>query len=1078
MQKLIEVGARTDCRDFNGRTLLHEAIKVGDMNTLQVLLDRGESCKDDYAGNSLHHELARISGKTSFHKSKNVELPHGRELVSLGLNPDQENNSGCTPLHIVSALTPDSPARMDHMQPIDIWLQVCKKVNAANHHGVTPLHLASTSSQYNANGLIKAGADVHAATSDGLTPLHVAARCRQSNIVGILLEHLETANEKKTLVNAKDNSGCTALHYACMSGRHETAIMLIDAGADVNEHDKYGVTPLAACAEFEEEQELWERHGSRGFWCNVVIPPVLGFAPKEPRYRPWIRSRRDGQRFSAPEQDTARLEEIIDLLIAKGADLYAKGEFGQSLLDSAIGKNADKGHDYTAACFTRLQDSVSENATKSAKPSFSQLWAKKRNAAAESALEESQALESCKTDGYYFQHWLDIRQFHLVEHMVKAGMRLSHGQFHHLARWGYARLLTSIGNLEAELRLENSESSKQWESYRDGSVSDPNEESTPILIAACERELPNMEVVKILVEQHEVNIDARSNVRVYRDGYHMVLGGSALHHLACGTQWWHVAQALPYLLNVGADPETRNEDGCTPLHVAIDASSHKTGCFHTRAAQILVEHGADVNAIDDDGRSCLAKAGGDCDLIRLLIRHGARVTASAIFATIDNRNCDALKALLSQDADPNQRRPKLKADENEECRLSDRERRQRATWDDGMDDHEWYPLHYAALHFKDGGCNSVKDANSKQHRQLSIDLVRILLAHGADPYRTFNRRIVDSDLPCQREEELEECTVVHEVIESAGVVQPFLELQDLEVDRRNADGRTLFLAACGCRRGPDANRNAVSDLQESDDSRPPSFAMTLLARGADICATDRKGWNALHVMLGPDTPYSKRNETIKMVINRAPQLINDKNQKGETPFHHALQLDSSNSIVEQLLEAGADPQLPDSNGNNALFYLSTEVASAHERAKDLFQRFLALGLSINSRNKLGETPLFWFFKACPHGTKRMFNADLNAEETYKTLLPMYTAAGASVFDRDTAGQTLLHIVATKRYNERFSHFQGDQAGRVAELFKYLMELGLDPMAEDGQQRTSLDVAAACGNERVLKLFERSGRQKQ
>jgi hypothetical protein len=38
--------------------------------------------------------------------------------------------------------------------------------------------------------------------------------------------------------------------------------------------------------------------------------------------------------------------------------------------------------------------------------------------------------------------------------------------------------------------------------------------------------------------------------------------------------------------------------------------------------------------------------------------------------------------------------------------------------------------------------------------------------------------------------------------------------------------------------------------------------------------------------------------------------------------------------------------------------------------------------------------------------------------------------------------------------------------------KILMSMGLDPMAEGMQQRTSLDVAAACGSEHILKLFER------
>jgi hypothetical protein len=46
------------------------------------------------------------------------------------------------------------------------------------------------------------------------------------------------------------------------------------------------------------------------------------------------------------------------------------------------------------------------------------------------------------------------------------------------------------------------------------------------------------------------------------------------------------------------------------------------------------------------------------------------------------------------------------------------------------------------------------------------------------------------------------------------------------------------------------------------------------------------------------------------------------------------------------------------------------------------------------------------------------------------------------------------------------------ASEIVERFKVLMKMGLDPMAEDSRQRTSLDIAAACGGEHILKLFER------
>jgi hypothetical protein len=43
---------------------------------------------------------------------------------------------------------------------------------------------------------------------------------------------------------------------------------------------------------------------------------------------------------------------------------------------------------------------------------------------------------------------------------------------------------------------------------------------------------------------------------------------------------------------------------------------------------------------------------------------------------------------------------------------------------------------------------------------------------------------------------------------------------------------------------------------------------------------------------------------------------------------------------------------------------------------------------------------------------------------------------------------------------------------VVDCFKFLMEQGLDPMAEDTNLTTALDVAAAYDNKGILELFKR------
>ena len=62
------------------------------------------------------------------------------------------------------------------------------------------------------------------------------------------------------------------------------------------------------------------------------------------------------------------------------------------------------------------------------------------------------------------------------------------------------------------------------------------------------------------------------------------------------------------------------------------------------------------------------------------------------------------------------------------------------------------------------------------------------------------------------------------------------------------------------------------------------------------------------------------------------------------------------------------------------------------------------------------------------------------------------------------GETLLHVLTAQ---------QNHHCRPLAiKRFTFLMGQWLDPMQKDGNQRTSLDVAAAFGNKMFLDLFER------
>lgn len=58
--------------------------------------------------------------------------------------------------------------------------------------------------------------------------------------------------EEKPNINAEINSGRNALHFAADYGQTDVIQCLVEAGADVNQADKHGITPLLAA--------IWENH--------------------------------------------------------------------------------------------------------------------------------------------------------------------------------------------------------------------------------------------------------------------------------------------------------------------------------------------------------------------------------------------------------------------------------------------------------------------------------------------------------------------------------------------------------------------------------------------------------------------------------------------------------------------------------------------------------------------------------------------------------------------------------------------------------------------------------------------------
>ncbi|OJJ78555.1 uncharacterized protein ASPGLDRAFT_182453 [Aspergillus glaucus CBS 516.65] len=1047
-EMLINQGARTDTRDYKGRTLWHHGCEKG--KRLDHLRSLGlEPIVTDHEGNTPLHEVAAATS----HSNKLESMKH---LMGLGLEVDQPNHRGRTVLHILCSRTDYKSKSSKKDQPLDYVLGVSKNVSPSDIDGIQPLHLAATICENFVFKLLNAGADLFAVTHEGMTVLHLAARARQFGIVDMILSRLGILEEKDRMafVNQKNCKGETALHYACRSGRPETVKSLLEAGADPNLLDNSQNSPFTMCADFENEQKLWRNDQQT---CVEGLN-AAGLLLKD-RTRPFgDRNHRTGRHdFSQleTEHDTTRLDEIMDSLVQYGAVITGDHgclqrawravmlpQFGYTIdcilhlearvTDAKITGNLHRDTGFLIASYCRKAEK--EALKESTRPEDGEKWSESRASSAQRSLLESA---------------LAMRQYDLFEEIATDSACLivpgyqGRTALDDLVHWGYSDILARVCSRELATKLDDHEWCREAEAA-DGLSRDF---ISPLIVSACTRQLPNMDVLKQLVEDFGVSMDAQCSERVYHGGeYQILMTTSALHYLATGNCWWHVDGALPYLIEKGANLNLRNHDGATPLHIALAS----TEAFCKEAAKILIKGGADVNAVDDDGNTCLSKAGNDLDLIKLLIAHGAKVSAAAIFSAINLGQVEILEVLLSQGDYANLRSPgptKPKYDG--------------FSWSDIVDS-EMFPLFYASS-FQ---CPKTPNLKATKARMMTI-----LLKHGADPFAAF---VKYTKKPRPHDESTEEPapelptkshTIIHKILSSGHMFQPFFQIPSLDLERRDQSGRTLLLAAS---KNHKTLGTRIMPTQEQDTTK--TVFQELIDRGANVMAQDDDGKTILH-LIGNFKSDADFIETLRAVIINNPSLTHQTDRAGDTPLHYALR-HRAHDYVDLLLENGADPTQPDSNGDTALHHIASQFKN-----RALFKRFLAAGVDINARNNQGDTPLFKYITIDFESSCRsaIFGLDLSFEhssdgEFNDPVFKFFREAGADFFARNNAQSSLLHLLAAIKVDTIFGSKSTPLV--IVERFKCLMDLGLDPMAEDARQRTSLDVAAACGSEHIQKLFER------
>ena len=346
------------------------------------------------------------------------------------------------------------------------------------------------------------------------------------------------------------------------------------------------------------------------------------------------------------------------------------------------------------------------------------------------------------------------------------------------------------------------------------------------------------------------------------------------------------------LLEHGADPNARSNDGSIPLHlVAVNLSSQSFNEFY-EVVCVLLEYGSDVAAKDDEGRTPLYRAaenmGVDVESVRLLLEHGADLN------TRTNNNSTLLHAAAANWMDEVQVLRALL---------------ERGMDIDTKDDEGRTPLHGAA-------------------RSGNVEIVRFLLEHGADP----NARSYDSSIP------------LHLTAGNKGVgylppgklykvVRVLLEY-GADVAAKDDEGRTPLYGAARnwnvdiesvrmlLEHGADLNartNNNSTPLHAAAANETERILRTLLERGANVSARDSKGRTPLHI--AAENPNV---ELVRVLLERGAN-VGAKDDEGQTPLHKAAE-NGWDEVVRVLLKRGANAGAKDFEGRTPL-----QLASVMER---------------------------------------------------------------------------------------------------------------------------------------------------